>query len=186
MDINAIIDLSKALLTPTIAIVALYIAYQQYRLAERNQNIELYDRRMRFYKKTINYLNTVEREYDINEEQYYQWEIEISEAEFLFGAKVVELIADIKSLSDHYILEKKTSSLDKQELEDFLLKIIDEMLTFPSKSIEIFSPYFYSTRVNQTKDIRRYKNKSLLQDKLRKSKITADYDTEAEMPEIPF
>ena len=45
------IDILAALLTPTIALIALYIAYQQYKINQQRLRHETYERRLEFIKQ---------------------------------------------------------------------------------------------------------------------------------------
>lgn len=56
MCIEEIIKLSSGLLTPIIAIVATYIAYQQWKTNKQKLVLDRYDRRLRIYGKLKIYL----------------------------------------------------------------------------------------------------------------------------------
>ena len=51
-DINprTVVDVLSALLTPTIAVIATYVAYQQWRVNKTRLDLDLYDRRLAIYK----------------------------------------------------------------------------------------------------------------------------------------
>ena len=53
------IDFLSALLTPTIAGIAVYIAYQQWLTNRLRLDLDLYDRRLRLYQATIEYIDGV-------------------------------------------------------------------------------------------------------------------------------
>ena len=62
MDINSYIDISKSLLTPIIAILGVYIAYQQWITNERIRKQELYElRRNYLYSKCLEMIYNVPR-----------------------------------------------------------------------------------------------------------------------------
>jgi hypothetical protein len=56
------VDLFAALLTPVIAIIATYIAYQQYRANQLKLRHELYDRRLLLYNAVAEFLAHIVRE----------------------------------------------------------------------------------------------------------------------------
>ncbi len=47
--LQALIDVFSALLTPVIAAIAVYVAYQQWQTNRRRLQLDLYDRRLRIY-----------------------------------------------------------------------------------------------------------------------------------------
>ena len=51
MFIEEMIEISTALLTPIIAIIATYIAYQQWKTNQLKLNLERYDRRLEVYEE---------------------------------------------------------------------------------------------------------------------------------------
>ena len=59
-NVPNMIDISKALLTPIIAIVTVYIAYQQWKTNELKLKLEKYDRRLRVYEEVIKILRDLE------------------------------------------------------------------------------------------------------------------------------
>ena len=56
MTVKEIVDVCSALLTPLIAVITTYIAYQQYRVSELTLKKELYERRIKIYGVFESYL----------------------------------------------------------------------------------------------------------------------------------
>ena len=54
-----IVEISKALLTPVIAVVATYIAYQQWQTNRQKLNLERYDRRLHVYEEVRKILSII-------------------------------------------------------------------------------------------------------------------------------
>ena len=55
----SVADWLMALLTPVIAAIAVYIAYQQSRTNRRRLDLDLYDRRLGIYQATVEYISAV-------------------------------------------------------------------------------------------------------------------------------
>ena len=141
------IDILTALLTPTVAILGVYIAIQQYKLAKEKHRIEIYDRRMKVYSATLELIRTANRSANLDEDMYYKFEEKIAEAEFLFGKEVVSLLEDISRVGFDILLAKNED--DYQEipidLTDANLRHADLMnafFTFEHHVRNVFSPYF--------------------------------------------
>lgn len=89
------VDLLSALLVPLIAVMGLYIAYQQYRINEQRLRHETYDRRLAVYKAVQRYLSEILRDGQTTYERASEFYSEASEATFLFDSSVQEWIDDI-------------------------------------------------------------------------------------------
>src|SRR6185369_7523497 len=87
------VSLLQALLTPTIGVIAAYVAWQQYRLAKQKHDIDIFNRRMQVYKLTIAFLIKSEKTYSISEDDYYEWLRDVADAEFLFGNEILDFIS---------------------------------------------------------------------------------------------
>ncbi len=84
----------QGLLTPGIACVVAYIAWQQWRTNARRVKLDLFDRRFRVFDATRKLLGlwyTV----GIKDEDYLKFLQETAEARFLFGAEIEEYRDDI-------------------------------------------------------------------------------------------
>ena len=87
-----VIEISKGLLTPVIAIVATYIAYQQWQTNRKKLNLERYDRRPRVYEEVRKILNIILRDANASTEDLLKFRTSVSEADFLFGPESSEYI----------------------------------------------------------------------------------------------
>lgn len=90
-----IIEISKALLTPVIAIVATYIAYQQWQTNRQKLNLERYDRRLHVYEEVIKILSIISRDAKASIDDLLKFRTSVSEADFLFGPEIPEYIDQI-------------------------------------------------------------------------------------------
>ena len=79
------IDALSALLTPVIAIVAVYIAYQQSQTNRRKLKLDLYDRRLRIYQAVATFIGKVLTDFSPQSEDFSDFWRNTAEADFLFG-----------------------------------------------------------------------------------------------------
>ena len=90
-----IIEISKALLTPIIAIVATYVAWQQWKTNQQKLNLERYERRLRVYEEVRKILSIILRDAKASTEDLLKFRTSVSEADFLFGPEIPEYIDEI-------------------------------------------------------------------------------------------
>ncbi|OHB88632.1 MAG: hypothetical protein A3D13_04850 [Planctomycetes bacterium RIFCSPHIGHO2_02_FULL_40_12] len=90
-----LIEISKALLTPLIAIVATYIAWQQWKTNQQKLNLERYDRRLHVYEEVIKILSIILRDVNASMEDLLKFRTSVSEADFLFGPEIPAYIDEI-------------------------------------------------------------------------------------------
>lgn len=88
MDTKDFVEILSAALTPLIAIIAVYIAYQQYKVNHHALRNQLYERRHRVFEATMSYLAEIMRHGKTDYRRVAQFYAETSEAEFLFTEKV--------------------------------------------------------------------------------------------------
>jgi len=90
MEIKDVVEILIAALTPLIAILAVYIAYQQYKVNHHALRNQLYERRYRVFEATMAYLAEIMRHGKTDFRRVGQFYAETSEAEFLFTEKVTD------------------------------------------------------------------------------------------------
>ncbi len=108
MDIKEISVIFQGLLAPVVAVIASYIAYQQWRTNEVKLQLDLYDRRLKIYEEVKRVLLLVVRDGDIKYEELSNFAISVSEADFLFGNEIREYIDEV------YRRGVKLSSFNRQ------------------------------------------------------------------------
>jgi len=145
--LSMMIDVLTALLTPTVAILGIYIAIQQYRLAKEKHRIEIYDRRMKIYAATLELIRNTNRNADISEDAYYKFEEGIAEAEFLFGKEVVALLEDIDMVGFNILSSKIDVALEAKSTKSGNAKwqhadLMNKFLLFELRVKTVFAPYF--------------------------------------------
>jgi hypothetical protein len=97
MAIKDLIDIFSALLTPVIAILAAYIAWQQYRLQHKSFNAQMYERRYIVFKAFMGFFSQVMRDGKTTYPQLGQFYAEASEADFLFSDAISKIREEIYS-----------------------------------------------------------------------------------------
>lgn len=95
MCFDQIVETSKALLTPIIAIIATYIAWQQWQTNRQKLNLERYDRRLIVYAEVMKILSIILRDADAEYEDLLKFRTSVSEADFLFGEEIPAYIDEI-------------------------------------------------------------------------------------------
>lgn len=191
---NIWISIFQALLTPTIGIVAAFVAWQQYKLARQKQDIDIFNRRMHVYKTTIAFLAKSEKTYSISEADYYDWLSNVADAEFLFRKEIIELLTDIEDMAGQLIMHQRDNPMIKrgkkgeiQSLNFEAAGLFNDFLSFRRRASLLFSPYFQTFL-----RLKSLQNKSRYKELLEEEKEAIDkYHREHPMPppspdDIPF
>jgi hypothetical protein len=95
MDTNQVAEIFKGFLTPLIAIVAVFIAFQQWKTNQQKLNLDLYDRRMRIYEEVKKILFIIEKDATASKEDLWRFYSSVSDADFLFEAEISKYINEI-------------------------------------------------------------------------------------------
>jgi hypothetical protein len=90
-----ILQIFQGLLTPVIAIVTVYIAYQQWQTNRQKVELDRYDRRLRIYEEVRRILSIILRDAGASIDDLQKFRISVSEADFLFGPEIPEYIDEI-------------------------------------------------------------------------------------------
>lgn len=85
----------SALLTPMIAVVATYVAWQQWNTNKLNSKLDRYDRRLKVYVQTRDLIAKVMRSADADLEDLFEFWREVSEADFLFGEDIPAYLTEL-------------------------------------------------------------------------------------------
>ena len=89
------LEISKGLLTPVIAIIAVYVAWQQWQLNKRKMKLELYDRRKAVYEELKGLFHVISRDANVGMRDLSTYWVNVSEADFLFGSDVTNYLKEI-------------------------------------------------------------------------------------------
>jgi len=91
------IKIVSGLLTPIIAIIAVYIAYQQYLINKRKLKLDLYERRFRIFDETKKVLHKINQYAKIDLIELRDFMFSTNDRIFLFDSDINELIIEIKN-----------------------------------------------------------------------------------------
>lgn len=89
---NNIITWLSALLTPTVAVVGMILAYLNYRLARRRRRDELFGCRYKFYEQVKSAWLATREGPDLDGEDLVPM---VEEAQFLFGKDIADHVASL-------------------------------------------------------------------------------------------
>jgi hypothetical protein len=95
MYLKEIVTTFSGLLTPFIAIITLYIAYQQWQTNRRKLILDLYDRRIRIYKEVHKIILIISKDWNPSIQDLQEFKGAVSDANFLFGVEIIDYIDEI-------------------------------------------------------------------------------------------
>src|SRR6267142_674771 len=87
MSIDEVLKISQGLLTPVIAIVATYVAWQQWKTNQNKLKLDRYERRLSVYKEVVRYISVGIRDANYDNDELLTFRSKVSEADFLFGVE---------------------------------------------------------------------------------------------------
>ncbi len=88
MCIEQILDASKAFLTPLIAIIAVYIAWQQWQTSKKKLCFDLYEKRPAIFSALMEFLAIVVRDLKVTPAELFKFRDAVYHAEFIFGKEI--------------------------------------------------------------------------------------------------
>src|SRR6266540_3624673 len=142
------IDLLAAALTPTIALLGIYIAWRQHRLQREKLRLALYERRFKVYRALMDFLGAVIRDAVVSVEGHRRFRIETAEAEFLFEKEVAAYLADVSKRALRFRELNERLRANAMPMGVDRTTVVEEEsaeLTWLSAQVEagagIFSPY---------------------------------------------
>ena len=138
------VDVLQAALTPTIAIVAVYIAYQQWRTNQANLRERLFERRMEIFQTAEEAISAVLREGMQDEDSQWKLVEAGSKSRFLFGAEVQQFLEEVrKNIIDGNLAHKLQDhpQHDRSEQIDREAACFNAVCRQSSEIWEVFHPY---------------------------------------------
>jgi len=90
-----VLQISQGLLTPVIAFVATYIAYQQWQTNRQKLILDRYDRRLQIYEEVRRILSIILRDAKASTDDLLKFRTSVSEADFLFDPEIPVYIDEI-------------------------------------------------------------------------------------------
>jgi hypothetical protein len=120
IDWAGVATFSKEMLTPLIAAIALYIAWQQWKTNDRKFILDRYDRRIKVYDAVVKILRAILQRSKVTDDELYIFEQATTESDFLFGpgisAYIEEIYDHIRELSTW---NSKYRDFTQQQPEDY-------------------------------------------------------------------
>jgi len=126
LDYKQLVEVFSAALTPLIAIVAIYIAYQQFQTNRSKLRHDLYEKRIKVYRKIYEHLGSIVAFGDVQDEKIIDFYSETSDSQFLFDSEISDYVRSIyqKSTELHTVMkyvkgqykcseEKRLEAIDK-------------------------------------------------------------------------
>jgi hypothetical protein len=135
MCIDQIIEASKALLTPVIAIVAVYVAWQQLNANRRKLKLDLFEKRYAIFEKIGEFIGSILTSGRVQEGGEIQFLVDTKAVGLLFGAEISQFVSDIYRKAVHLHAldaelegssgEARTSNIQAQrEIKDWYSKAL--------------------------------------------------------------
>lgn len=149
--IKEICGILQALLTPTIAGVVAYVAYQQWKTNTDKLKLDLYDRRLRVCQSTMGFLAGILQRAAVDHEDVVKFIRETAEGYFLFDKEIFDYLCTLQenagglretseSLTGLPVGEERNKMVEKERrLIDWFVEQVGvapekfkKYLTFPS------------------------------------------------------
>ncbi len=110
------IDISTALLTPTIAVFGAFIAYRQWRISQQKFRHDLYDRRFAVYTALLDLCGALLREGRFDNPSYSEWLKASHQGHFLFDEELNRYFSEVtENVQTYRRIERE---MQKQNVKD--------------------------------------------------------------------
>ncbi len=83
------------MLTPLIALIALLIAYRQWRTSQNKLRLDLFEKRLKVYEATFNLISTIAGSGEVPENVDLEYRGGIKSTEWLFDESIMEYLKEI-------------------------------------------------------------------------------------------
>jgi hypothetical protein len=121
-DWEKIVPILSAMLTPAIALLATYIAWQQYKTNRDHFRLGLFKRRSKLFDSTGKLIGTVLGRAKVTDADLKEFLWDTKESEFLFGSDIKAYLHDLYGkASDLYALENPADEEQKNQRKQTLL-----------------------------------------------------------------
>lgn len=111
------VDIMSALMTPTVAVIGVAIAYQQGRINKGRFRHELYHRRMKVFSRLMQYLSAIPEHESFPRDEYAQWLSSSYEGYFLFDDKMWKYFEEINAKSRQFRSNRRKMKIRDKEGE---------------------------------------------------------------------
>ena len=126
MCYSEIVEVSKGLLTPMIAIVTIYIAWQQMKINNQKLTLDKYDRRLKVYSDVKQFISIIQKTRKVKDEDLVKLQEAMSVADFLFNRDIPEYLKEIHNHAALFLewSDKKSDYSESESSKSELNKII--------------------------------------------------------------
>src|SRR5215831_12144807 len=95
IDWEKLVRIFAALLTPVIAVVTAYVAFQQYQTNRLQYRLKLFEKRMAVFSSVMNIIYLVGKEQNVELDQLQKMLRETELSQVLFGPEINEFIREV-------------------------------------------------------------------------------------------
>jgi hypothetical protein len=141
-------EILSGLLTPLIALIVAYIAWQQLKTNRDKVRLALYEKRFAVYLGLKNLLVKIPQVGGVGIKEIIEYNVSTGEAEFLFGRDVLDYLLLIRKKAAHLMTTTKQLASNDLPLGEERSKIAKEQEDLSNwftdqfdEAIKIFSPY---------------------------------------------
>ncbi len=142
------INLFSAALTPLIALIAIYIAWQQHKTKKDTFRLALYDRRLKVYERLKNILIIATSKGDVPLDAVDQYQIDTAEAVFLFDSDVSQYVdtvrkhaIDLRAASDRLYEQNLPVGDERKQVVQQKSELVKWFMEQSKEATEIFQKY---------------------------------------------
>ena len=121
------IAILSALLTPLIAIITAFIAYQQHKNARLKLKHDLYDKRLSIFKIAVQFASAIWRSSGITSNIIKNFTLDITESYFLFEEDMFDYLISLRDRANRLLEIEETIKYGKAEDREKLLAEADEL-----------------------------------------------------------
>ena len=118
--IYSFIQIFQGMLTPVIAVVAVYIAYQQWKVNKRKYDLDRYERRLRIYQCVVGMLRLIMRDAKPEIPDILKFGSDTAEADFLFPEEISTYINEIYTHAAKLHAARAQIQIDSPDFRDAL------------------------------------------------------------------
>jgi hypothetical protein len=118
--ISSWLQISQGLLTPVIALITVYIAWQQWKLNKQKYGLDTYERKLRIYQRVVEMLRLIMTNAKPEIQDILKFGVDTTEADFLFPDEISEYINEIYSHAAKLHAARVQIQIDSPDFRDEL------------------------------------------------------------------
>jgi hypothetical protein len=110
----------QGLLTPVIALIAVYIAYQQWKVNKRKYDFDTYERKLQIYQRVVEMLRLIMTDLKPEIQEILRFGVDTTEADFLFPEEISAYINEIYTHAARLHAARAQIQIDSPNFRDAL------------------------------------------------------------------